>query len=167
MVKKTIICLIVVLTLGLTGCGVAKQDYDKLNADYQATTTKLAVISAEKETLESKVDNLNKECTDLTASTLDLKKQVEELKNKHPRHFTDRAELLAWRIKAGIIAKMSWTDAVLELQRQGIEAGYIISTDIDGNSDGSLGLSLTVIAGDSFYMIFPDDLTLTYISKLR
>ena len=61
---------------------------------------------------------------------------------------------------------MKWVDACIALQQQALKDGYIISLDID-ISNGHWGLSLTVIAGDSFYYINPDDLTVNYIDTIH
>jgi len=102
-------------------------------------------------------------------SSVDVVPTQQVLQKIPPRHFYDRAELTQWRQAVGVVGlNMSYVDAVLELQRIALGDGYIVSIDIDWDESVEYwGLTLTALAGDGFYSIYPDDLTVTWFCDVR
>ncbi len=100
------------------------------------------------------------------AENKQLREEVATLKARQLRHFADLEELVNWRNQIGTITNMSVVNAHIELQRLAFNDGYITSIDLDEHDDGSWGVSLTVIAGDKFYYIVPDDLSVKFLKDL-
>ena len=55
-------------------------------------------------------------------------------------------------------ARLRWADACLSLQETGLSDGYTLSIDVDMDAYRDMYVSLTVIAGEHFYIIYPDEL---------
>ena len=91
------------------------------------------------------------------------------VQNLPPRHFYDRAELNIWRQSVGIVGvNMNYVDGIMQLQQIALEDGYIVSIDLDWDeSTDYWGVSLTALAGDGFYVIYPDDLTVTWFCQVQ
>jgi len=150
----------------ISGC-VSQSSYNNIlqqNKDMRASLEQVnnQITNANKANtdLQKNIDMLNQKVIELTAEN-------RALETKTPRHFIDRGELLNWRTAIGIIGtNTSWVDRCILLQQKALKDGFITSLDID-IYENTLGISLTVIAGDGFYCIYPDDLTINYITSIN
>lgn len=155
---KLILLFAFIFTLFLTGCGVSQAEYDKINS----LCTQLIL---EKSQLEYDYEELNTQYNELEIKNEELRN---ELLRPHlpPRHFYDRTELSYWRDKHGLIGiNHGYIDSCLQMQQLALEDGLILSLDIDDGGD-SWELSLTALAGDKFYQLYPGDLEIYYICDI-
>jgi outer membrane murein-binding lipoprotein Lpp len=186
-----LLTIIVIFTLSLVCCGVSQDDYDtllaeknSLQSDYDSLaaeknglTADLAAAQAKAQQLESDLsraqtgaEKLQTDIDDLSAYKADLEIQLEaanaEVKAADLRHFTDAAELEAWRESVGIIdAGTTYLDSLLELQRIAFEDGYILSIDLDYSDEGWI-LSLNAFTGDAVYLVYSDETGVYYLADL-
>ena len=117
------------------------------------TKTEMADTEAELASTEAELASTEAELTSVRAELT----EIEEV--YPPRNFDDRSELVSWREATGIVGEeLSYVDACLRLQEIGLSDGYIISMDVDVGDYGEMYISLTAIAGENFYMVYPDEL---------
>jgi len=94
------------------------------------------------------------------AELTEAEAELSEIKEVYPpRNFEDKFELTSWRDDTGIVGEgLAFVDACLKLQEIGLSDGYILSIDIDMGDYGATYVSLTAVAGENFYMVYPDEL---------
>ena len=148
--KTWLIIVSVVAVLLAIGAGVSFSMLNPARAELADTKAELAVTEAA--------------LADTTAELADAKSDLAEIEEVYPpRNFQDKFELTSWREETGIVgAGLSYVDACLRLQEIGLSGGYILSIDVDVDAYGQY-VSLTVIAGENFYIVTPDDLAVYLI----
>ena len=133
LIGSVVLCLALVL---LVGCGVSKSKYEALQSEYEAS--------------QADYDELN-------ANYVAKKNELAEIKEVYPpRDFSSLSELQEWLLKndvserAPITIAENWYSKALEIQEDALKDGYIISADIDYDSETELFYvaCVTIINGD-------------------
>lgn len=108
----------------------------------------------------AELDSTMAELTDTEAELTSTNAELAEIEEVcPPRDFQDRSELVSWREQTGIVGEgLSWVDRCLRLQEIGLSDGYILSIDVDVDVYDDIYVSLTAIAGENFYTVYPDEL---------
>ncbi len=144
--KTGLVIVSVVAVLLAVSTGLGYWMLSDTNAELDSTMAELTDTEAE----------LTETKTELTSTKAELT-EIEEL--CPPRDFQDRSELVSWREATGIVGQgLSWVDRCLKLQEIGLSDGYILSIDVDVDDYGDIYVSLTAIAGENFYIVYPDEL---------
>lgn len=143
--KTGLVIVSVVAVLLAVSTGVGFWMLSDTKAELNSTMAELTDTEAE----------LTETKTELTSTKAELT-EIEEV--CPPRDFQDRSELVSWREAIGVVGQgLSWVDRCLKLQEIGLSDGYILSMDVDV-LDGDIYVSLTAIAGENFYIVYPDEL---------
>ena len=156
--QPVIVSVVAALLAASTGVGFWM--WSDTKAELTSTQTELANTEAELANTEAELANTEAELTSVEA-------ELAEIEEVYPlRNFDDRSELVSWREDTGIVGEgLSYVDACLKLQEMGLLDGYILSIDIDVG-DYDIYVSLTVIAGENFYMVYPDELEVYLITSV-
>jgi len=159
---------ILILALPLTGC-VSNTEYETLQEQNTSLQVELGETQSDLAGLQVELDNLQISYSELEAGKVSITKELAEIEEVYPpRNFKDKFELTKWRKETGIVgSRISWVDACLKLQEIGLSDGYILSIDVDIDTElygESIAVSLTVIAGEYFYMLYPDGLEVYLIA---
>ena len=139
-----VVSVVAVLLAASTGVGFwmlsdTKAELADTKAELTSTETELADTEAELTSTKAELTEIEEVCP--------------------PRVFQDRPELVSWREATGIVGQgLSWVDRCLKLQEIGLSDGYILSMDVDVDEYGDSYVSLTAIAGENFYIVYPDEL---------
>jgi len=81
-----------------------------------------------------------------------------------PRNFNDEAELIEWRETTGIVgSELSWVDSCVLLHEIALKEGYLVTLDLDVE-EGVFVVSLTAIAGERFYLLYPDEIEVYFMA---
>ena len=152
--KTQLVVVSVVAALLAASTGVGFWMWSDTKAELTSTQTELA--------------NTEAELADTEAELTSVEAELAEIEEVYPlRNFDDRSELVSWREDTGIVGEgLSYVDACLKLQEIGLSDGYILSIDIDVGDYGDTYVSLTIIAGENFYIVYPDELEVYLIGPV-
>jgi chromosome segregation ATPase len=159
-------------SLPLVGCGIPKSEYEALqgkNASLieENTSLKAEVVEVQSDLTKAQADHdmLKSDHDKLSADYETIEAELAEIKEAYPpRHFDSRMELVDWRNEIGTVdSNLAYIDACRKLQEIALADGYIISINI--NWENQWVASLTAIAGDSIYQMWPDEYEVSYITQ--
>ncbi len=113
------------------------------------------------------IEELHVETNKLRFENEELQTEI-ELANPEepslPRNFNNEAELIEWRNAVGIVgSELSWVDSCVLLHEIALKEGYLVTLDVDVE-EGVFGVSLTAIAGERFYQLWPDDTEVLFMA---
>jgi ribosomal protein S1 len=190
MKKRLFLVLVVCVLLPwlLAGCGIAQEKYDTVVADLasaqaslKTAQTDLATKKTELESSQSKITSLTAEkqalqadYTKLTDDDNAVKQQLSDIKKVYPaRYFSSKQELSNWLLKNDVSDRKATTVAEslyekgLEIQKDALGDGYIVSTFIDYYSDtNTFVILLEAVAGGDVYAWNPETDDLLNLSEL-
>lgn len=129
--------------------------------------------SSQRAESQSEIDILQMEITEGIIQQGKLQSEIVRLETKLaefslPRNFDNEAELIEWRKEVGIVgSELSWVDSCVLLHEIALKEGYLVTLDVDVYVDvdvEELGVSLTAIAGERFYQLYPDEIEVYFVA---
>lgn len=129
----------------------------------------IGILQAEINEGLSQIEELQAELTRATIEIGERETEITRLEAELanfslPRNFDDEAELIEWRKEVGIVgSELSWADSCVLLHEIALREGYLVTLDVDIYED-EFGVSLTAIAGERFYQVYPDEIEVYFIT---
>jgi len=160
--KKLSLVLILLLSssLLLGGCG---------SAQIVELEDKIDILQIEIDEGLSQIEELQIELNKATIEVSEGKAQLAMLESdlskfSLPRNFDNEADLIEWRKEVGIVGnELSWVDSCVLLHEIALKEGYLVTLDVDIYEE-ELGVSLTAVAGERFYQLYPDEIEVYFIA---
>ena len=145
----------------------AQTDLATRKTELESSQSKITSLTAEKQALQADYDKL-------TADDNAVKQQLSDIKKVYPaRYFSSKQELSNWLLKNDVSDRKATTVAEslyekgLEIQKDALGDGYIISTFIDYYSDTeTFVILLEAVAGGDVYAWNPEIDDLLNLSEL-
>ena len=130
----------------LVGCGVAKSEYEALQAEYAALEAELETVRSDLSNLQAEYDAVSQELTEIE-------------KVYPPRDFSSLSELQDWLLQNDVSERAlattaeRWYSKALEIQEDALKDGYMVSADYDYDPETDLFyiFCVTIINGDIWY----------------
>lgn len=176
--KNVAIVLVVMLlaigNIGFVGCssGVSQDEYDELELELQTVNAQLQAAQAKLETSENELQSVKGELDTADDELQSTKEQLEKLEAVcPPGSFESVSELEQW-VSAHL--KKETTEYIdstfrnaVQIQKEGLEDGYLVSIDLDYFPDDETWIVwCNAFAGNTFYEWYPEEELYDGVTKL-